>query len=136
MEISGKKVVDGAKKIILAIGPTDIKNGDTKDPASCAAAQACMRQLGVAEARVHIGRVYVKKGNVWVRFKTSKALRTEIIAFDRGGSFAPGEYTLEVMQPSKRKGKRQGGAVSRKTGNKRKQAYHTVAGVRAHGANR
>jgi hypothetical protein len=140
MKINGIPVVDATKKVVIQISPKDIAKGDTKDPGACAAAQACMRQLGADMARVHIGRTYLKIGNKWTRFHTSKPLRTEIIAFDRGGKFAPGEYVLGPCQPSKRAtGKRQGSRPKPRVdpkSPKRRRTYHTVANVRAHGANR
>lgn len=41
MAIAGLPVKDATKKITLHITPTDIKKGDSKNAAMCAAAQAC-----------------------------------------------------------------------------------------------
>lgn len=140
MKINGLPVVDAHKKVKLHINNNDIRNGDNKDPASCAAARACMRELtGIDEARVHMSRTYLRTGNKWKRYTTSAALRTEIVAFDRGGKFAPGAYMLGPCQPSKKAtGKRQGGPDKPSKGAKkhRVRPYHHVAGVRSHGANR
>lgn len=38
-----------------------------------------------------------------------RSMRTEIVAFDRGGTFAPGEFRLAAPQPSKLLGKKSGG---------------------------
>ncbi len=54
------------------------------------------------EVRVHLSRVYVRTGRKWTRYKAANGLRTEIIAFDRGGSFEAGEYTLKPSPPSQR----------------------------------
>ncbi len=96
MEIAGKKVVDAKKSAKIHITPHDAKVGDNKNPSGCAAALAAKRDIeGCLSARVHIGRVYIEEPKRWVRYFTPDALRTEIIAFDRGGSFAPGEYELK-----------------------------------------
>jgi hypothetical protein len=101
MEINGKKVVDATSKATIHITPLDATKGANKDPAACAAARAAKRDItDCLSARVHIGRVYVEHKNKWVRYFTPDALRTEIIAFDRGGTFQPGDYTL--MPPSPR----------------------------------
>lgn len=135
MKINGVNVVDASKKIVLHISPRDVAKGDNKNPSACAAAQACLRQLHADDARVHIGRTYLKIDNKWVRYRTSKALRSEIVAFDRGGKFMPGEYTLEPMPPSDRLGrKKEKGPKLQKRGPRRR--YHIVAGIREHGANR
>src|ERR1700742_1850454 len=101
MEINGKRVVDAIKPITIHITQRDTKEGDNKNPSSCAAARAVKRDVvECVSARVHIGRVYVETPKKWIRYNTPDALRTEIIAFDRGGTFAPGQYKLQV--PDKR----------------------------------
>lgn len=103
--IDGLPVLDAKKPVTLIITDRDVAGSNTKSPTNCAAARACARQLHL-EARVHLGRIYLKTAkDRWTRFETPKSLRTEIIAFDRGGSFEPGEYELRPMHASKRIGK-------------------------------
>lgn len=91
MEINGKKVVDAKAPAKIAITEHDTKVGANKIPSQCAAALAAMRDVkDCISARVHIGRVYIETPKRWVRYMTPEALRTEIIAFDRGGTFQPG----------------------------------------------
>lgn len=139
MQIAGLKVVDATRPLPVKITDADIKKGNTKDPASCAAALACLRKPACTEARVHIGRTYLKQGNKWVRYQTPRSLRSEIIAFDRGGSFAPGDFVLKPLPSGSRLGHYT--HVSKNKNNKRprvakKKSYHTVTGIREHGANR
>jgi hypothetical protein len=95
MEIAGKKVVDAKRSAKILITKRDVVAGDNKNPSSCAAALAAKRDVPEClSARVHIGRVYIEHKDKWVRYFTPEALRTEIVAFDRGGSFQPGEYVL------------------------------------------
>lgn len=138
MKINGLPVVDAKGPVTIKITNTDVKNGNNKDPASCAAARALCRKQGIAEARVHIGRTYVRIGRKWIRYYTTPALRSEIVSFDRGGSFEPGIYKLRPLAPSDRaSGKRQGSAKAVPSKNpKKRQAYHWVRGVRQWGANR
>lgn len=139
MEIAGKKVVDARKRIILHITKGDVERGNTKDPAACAAALACMRQFHTTQARVHLARTYILRGETWWRHRTCGPLRSELIAFDRGGAFAPGDYELGACQPSVHFGvKRKNYPKTNKhpqKGNRRK-VYHVVSGVREKGANR
>lgn len=141
MKINGLKVVDAKRKVKIHITPVDVAKGKTKNPSSCAAARACVREQLCSDARVHIGRTYLKSGEGhWVRFKTPQSLRSEIVAFDRGARFAPGEYTLSPLAPAERskRGKATGTNTSKTTrGPKKARAkYHTVQGVRRFGANR
>ncbi len=101
MEIAGKKVVDATKPATIHITKHDAKVGDNKNPSGCAAAIAAKRDIAdCLSARVHIGRVYIEQKNKWIRYQTPDSLRSEIIAFDRGGSFQPGVYQLRPVAPS------------------------------------
>jgi len=151
MEINGKKVVDATRRARIVITERDTREGDNKNPSSCAAARAAKRDVPECiSARVHVGRVYIETPKQWVRYFTPERLRTEIVAFDRGGSFEPGEY--ELMPPSKgeteraREKKRRSGSDTNRNNNdysstkyprKVKVARikrHAVAGVRPMGA--
>lgn len=135
MKINGLIVKDADKNLNITISPTDVKKGVNKNPSSCAAALALKRKLHCTDARVHIGRTYVKFKDHWVRYHTPRSLRSEIIAFDRGGSFDPGEYVLLKIQPSHKLGKRQGSDKPTKHRIKRAKPHH-VSGIRPSGANR
>jgi hypothetical protein len=101
MEIAGKRVVDAKRSARILITKRDVVDGDNKNPSSCAAALAAKRDVPEClSARVHIGRVYIEHRDRWVRYLTPDALRTEIVAFDRGGSFQPGDYVLRAPSPT------------------------------------
>jgi hypothetical protein len=148
MEINGKKVVDATKPAKITITPKDIAKGDNKNPSGCAAAQAAMHSLeNCISARVHIGRVYIEQERRWVRYNTSDALRTEIVAFDRGGQFEPGEYTLRPVSANettegraRKRGEKNHNGPSKTKGPRRaliaKVKRHEVTGIRPKGANR
>lgn len=144
MKIAGTEVEDANRKLVLKISREDVKAGALKKADSCAAAKALCRQEGCEAARVHFSRAYIKKGGKWLRFFVPPALRNEVLAFDRGGKFEPGEYTLTPVQPTVRLGankhyrdpernlsinKHHGPKAG--TRPKRKKAYHVVSGVRA-----
>ena len=161
MKIGGIEVRDAKGPLEILVTPTDIKRGDTKNPSGCAVAVACKRQLHAVDVRVHLSRVYVKlkrkdEKMEWVRYVTPESMRSEIIAFDRGGQFEPGTHTLgEAMSQSKwqkehrhklksvkpsirlgrnvKKIKLQGSVLQRAP---KHHTYHAVAGVRARGANK
>jgi hypothetical protein len=147
MEINGKKVVDATKPVLIHITERDATDGDNKNPSGCAAARAVKRDLPeCVSARVHIGRVYVETPKRWIRYETPDALRTEIVAFDRGGTFQPGAYKLQV--PAKRdyskstSGAQSNGGSRGKNAKKRAKTLvakikrHELSGIRPKGANR
>ncbi len=123
--IDGLPVIDTKHPMTITVTQRDIDKADPKHPESCAAARACVRQAHALEARVHLGRVYVKTNeDHWVRFITPPTLRSEIIAFDRGGVFEPGKYVLKKPTPSQRAsaGRHQGGPAPYKPKAERKRA--------------
>jgi len=134
-DIDGKPIINAKKPITIHINKNDISKADIKEPADCAVARACRRELHVKEVRVHLGRVYLRanEGN-WTRYVTPKALRAEIIAFDRGGAFEPGEYELKAIPPSKAPTGKAQGSLKNKTRpkklHKKRAKPHVVTNVR------
>lgn len=114
MEINGKRVVDATKPVKIKVTAHDTKVGANKNPSSCAAALAAKRDVpDCLSARVHIGRVYIEQKNRWVRYMTPDSLRSEIIAFDRGGSFNPDVYELKPPSPAESEAGRAKSAAKR-----------------------
>lgn len=100
--IDRKPVVDADKPVTLQITQSDCKHGSKKDPTRCAAALALKRATGCDECRVHIACTYLRFGNKWLRYATPPSLKAEIISFDRGGGFYPGDFRLHPMPASLR----------------------------------
>lgn len=135
MKIEGIDVEDGDETITIRITKRDVRFGALKTSRACAAARALCRQGDCEAARVHISRAYIKQGGTWKRYQVPPALRTEIVAFDRGGHFEPGEYKLAPMSPALRlenqsKPRPPVGAKTRKRSSKAGRSYHMVSGVR------
>lgn len=133
MSIDGIIVEDGKKPLVLNIKEADCKTGK-RDPAGCAAAKAACRVDGVLEARVYRTRTYLltqKNGKKsWQRYITPDAIRNELIAFDRGGTFEPDDYTLAVVSESQRLGVNRGKPPA-KTGKRSGiNSPHVVKGIR------
>jgi len=124
-EIDGIPVIDAKRPFTLTVTKRDCANADPKEPSSCALARACRRELHVAEARVHLSRIYLRMrdGKHWRRYSTPKELRMEIVVFDRGGDFRPGVYRIPIVKPSARLGadkrKRQDNRARHDKGKKR-----------------
>lgn len=131
MVIDGLPVVNGKGKILLKITKGDISRADRKQPDQCVIARCCRRSLKVKEARIHLGRVYLRRDDrQWERYITSPAMRTEIVAFDRGGSFEPGDFLILPPAPSKAVGKTQGTTTRTKGAGAARRAPHVVTNVR------
>jgi hypothetical protein len=131
LSIDGMPVIDAKKPLKLEVSRDDVKTASKKLPNACAVAKACYRELHAKEVRVHLSRVYVRTNNAfWTRYVTPKSMRTEIIAFDRGGKFVPGVFHMAAPQPSKRLGPKDNGGKSTKPNNKPKKLYAVVRDVR------
>jgi hypothetical protein len=135
MKIGGIEVEDANKPIRLHIRDADTKLGKKHSPEGCAAALSACREPGVLEARVYRTRTYLLRKDAkgkkkWERYNTPNALRGEIIAFDRGGTFQADDYTLGRVQESERLGARRHNSP-RPTGNRSgKNTPHIIKGIR------
>ena len=135
-KIDGEPVGNAAVAIRLTITAADIQKGAPLNPNACAVALGACRQLPqVTAAKAHLGCIYLRfKGQRgWRRYRTSLALAREIVAFDRGGKFYPGEYDLLPI-PVAALIRRVRGEVLRiasahRRGPKRRKPHHTE-GVR------
>lgn len=146
--IDGNPVSDADNPVVVQITRSDCERGSKKDPSACAAALALKRVTACDESRVHLGCTYLRFGTKWLRYATPPSLKAEIISFDRGGGFYPGDFRLRPMpaalrlKPDIRKpDPKQRGAASRATANGAKTAqskkkvklprvFHRVEGVR------
>jgi hypothetical protein len=141
MEINGKPVINSKRKIMIEISPRDIKKGMTRDPGSCAAAQCLMRTVpGIKGARVHVKMTYIEFDDHWERLRTPPSLSREIVAFDRGAPFYPGQYNIGPLSKGEQerygKAAGQGGGQDKTNRNKRRRPYHITEGIRERGANK
>lgn len=127
-----KKAKDAKRTLTVHITPGDIRTAGLgrgrKAPNHCAAAQAIKREYKCKDAEVHLSRTYVQDASgTWTRYATPKALRDEIIAFDRGGTFEPSTFDLGVMKPYMKDSGARG--YVRKPAHKRRKV-HVTASVR------
>lgn len=133
MKLDGTPVKDAKKDVTVNISTRDCRRGSAKDPSKCAAALACRRELSATDTRIHVGRCYLKIAGKWLRYRPAQALRSEIIAFDRGGEFKPGQYLLRTIPLDCTKRTKRAAAKSGK-GNgvkgKKNRRHHVVAGIR------
>lgn len=130
-EIDGLPVFDAKRPVKLTVNKNDIEKADLKEPADCAVARACRRELRAKEVRVHLSRIYVKTNEgSWTRYFTPRAMRSEIIAFDRGGTFEADEYYLTAPPLAQRLGKRRGSPKEYPKKDKKRRKPHIIKDVR------
>jgi hypothetical protein len=124
-KIDGLLVTNAVRPVRLTVTASDIKNGAPKNPNGCAVALACVRQIpGATAAKVHLGRVYILIKGKWQRWATPEYATRELVAFDRGGRFVPGEYDLLPVPVLLSKAARQRQRL-RRPSRKRRPIHHT-----------
>jgi hypothetical protein len=99
-----KEVEEAEKPITVEVTAQDSKSSAVRNHDSCAMAVACKRKAHADGVIVSIGIAYIIKGEVATRYAVPPAIQREIVSFDREAGFAPGEYKLNPMRPSKRLG--------------------------------
>lgn len=111
-------VVDAIHPLVVTVTEADVKESHKKTNSDCAFAFAVKREYGVKEVRVHLSRTYIRAATKdrWLRYQTPDALRSEIIAFDRGGEFKPERFTLLVPPKDNYKKRKQREKKRRRTG--------------------
>lgn len=129
-KLDGLPIIDAIMPISFKVTNRDIKRGGLQQPDSCAMALACKREYHYKDVRIHIHYSYILEKDHWVRYRTPNSVAREIVVFDRGGTFDPGEYTLLVPYKSDRIG-----AIKKlnKRSNKRiakRHYFHITANVR------
>jgi hypothetical protein len=92
-KIDGLTVRNAVSPLRIMVTKQDIEKGAPKNPDACAIAIAVMRQVpGVSAAKVHKSCLFANVKGKWRRWAVAEYATREIIAFDRGGRFVPGEY--------------------------------------------
>jgi hypothetical protein len=100
MKLGGLPVYDAKEPISFTVTKRDVDRGGVQQPESCAMALACKREQHSKDVRIHLHYSYILEKDHWVRYRTPTSVSREIIAFDRGGTFEPGEYQLLVPYKS------------------------------------
>src|SRR5882724_8929230 len=95
-------VKDSAKELKILVSERDCQSRKVKSHTECALALACKREFGLDGIVIAMRVAYMVKGTEAVRFGLGESIAREITAFDRKGSFAPGEYKL--LKPTHRIG--------------------------------
>ena len=105
-KLDGLPIYDAKEPITFTVTKRDISRGGLKQPDTCALALACKREYDCKDVRIHMKYSYILEKDHWVRYRTPNCVAREIVVFDRGGAFDPGEYTLMVPYKSDRLGQR------------------------------
>lgn len=116
-----KTIVDATRAVEVSVNRRDCKVSKRLNATECALATAAKRELKSDGVIIGMGTSYVIKGSQAIRFETPESVQREIVSFDRHQDFAPGDYYLKPVSPSR---KLNSGRSSNRTGGKDKNQSH------------
>jgi hypothetical protein len=124
------RVVKAKRDLTIEITKTDARIGQKKDHSACVVAEACKKKLHLDGCIISMQSAYLIRGDIATRYKVPEGISRELVSFDRGAGFAPGEYTLKVppVRIAHAKPKR---ATSRGKTVSRRHGHKVTSGVRA-----
>lgn len=125
-------VEDAKRGIWVEVTEQDSTSSDAKSHKSCVMAVACKRKQRADGVIISLATAYVVKGSVATRYKIPDSVSREIISFDRGASFSPGEYMLTAPTPSQKLGgsSHRGSNMRQRPKPKSIRRQHRTGGVR------
>jgi hypothetical protein len=124
-------IEDASECVAIEVTKHDDKIAQKKDHKTCAMAVACKRKLGLDGVMISINTAYLVKGTTARRYHLPQSVAREVVSFDRGAGFAPGQYQLSKVPKSLRLGTKQRNKTGRgKTGGADKEFIHHTAGIR------
>lgn len=128
-----ESVDDGRDDVVVEVTKRDCSKAARKNHNACALARACEHMVGVDGAIISRSTAFLVAGRTALRYLLSSAAAREIVSFDRGAGFTPGEYILKAPTPSQAMGSRPlKGARGRKTAAPRRVRRNVATkGIRA-----
>jgi hypothetical protein len=98
----GKRVEDATTNFRFNVLMDDCRRGKADDPQACAGARAIKRSYPAEVLAVHVHRqvTMVELKNKVIRFRTPHGLRDQLLRFDAGKKFDPGNYHIGTVCPS------------------------------------
>jgi hypothetical protein len=132
--LDGQPVRDATADTVITIQHRDINHGKPNSPGECPAARACCRGLHATEALIYRTKTYLRNGKGWTRYVTPASLRTELVAFDRGGRMMPGDHIIRAPKGTERLGRHKPTGPKSRSGKPRRK-WHLTESVRERAPN-
>jgi hypothetical protein len=126
-----KFVEDADSSIKVEVTPRDVATSKRKAHSECAMAVACKRSKHVDGVIIATSTAYLVKGDTAKRFYVPTSVAREVVSFDRGSEFMPGEYELRAPGPTEQLGRQTGGHAGREGHGKPIIHRHMTSNVRA-----
>ena len=121
---------DAKKNMYITVTKKDCAAARRKQHSDCAMAVAAKRAMNLDGVVMAINVAYLVKNNRAFRLMVPESVQREIISFDRGGGFTPGEYRLSRPTKTKRLEYASGGNAPHKNTAKYREPKHQTTGIR------
>ena len=95
-----RELVDASEPLTVTVEPEDVQRGVRQDPRSCALSWACYRSQEIEEAIIYRQVAYLVTSSSIIRYTLGRDIQTEVVNFDRHGTFETGSYRLKAPTPS------------------------------------
>jgi len=127
-----KNVVDAERNARIEVTKSDETKANKKSHKTCAMAVACKRKFHLDGVIISANRAYLVKGDKARRFELPPSVTKEIVSFDRGSGFEPGEYELSKVSPTARLDRPASGKKGHGPGDnsKPRRFQHKTGGIR------
>ena len=123
-------VKDATRNTVIEVTKRDEAASRRKDHNQCAMAMACQRAMHLDGVIIARTIAYLVKDRVATRYCLPESVTREVVSFDRGGGFAPGEYKLLKPNISHRLDSAGGHNRQKKNTAKRPEPKHMTSGIR------
>lgn len=100
----GLPVHDAKEALVFRVHQYDVEFAVKKKGNACAAARSICNKYHLSEVYVHTSVTYVRRGNVFIKYRTPGSLAFQIKLFDVAKIFSIGEFYLAPPVPSRRQG--------------------------------
>lgn len=110
-----KRVVDATTNASIEVTGADTKNSAVKNHSACAMAVACKRKFKLDGVIISRKVAYLIKGTKARRFYVPESVSREVVSFDRGSGFAPGEYELSKVPTGAQLGRQKTQTIKNRT---------------------
>jgi hypothetical protein len=124
-----KKVFDAKEGLVVEVTRKDEATSKRRKHSECAMAIAAKRTFHADGVIVSVTKAYLVTGDTATRYQLPEAVSREVVSFDRGAGFAPGQYRL--LKPDHPLGRKSaGGKDKSSTGTGKRRTHHVTEGIR------
>lgn len=125
-----ESVVDATRQAPIEVTKRDAEAKGKKDHTACALAVACKRKFHLDGVLISRCVAYLVKGKQARRFHVPHSISREVVSYDRGAEFSPGQYVLKAVPIQLRFGVKVPGNKRKREHTKNQRFRHVTNKIR------